>query len=227
MSCFEETRTKRSRSLSAPPEEQGSFFAAWWRAAATFAFFQNKIICFIVFAAICSSARADSIAVTYSLTGVGTVTDASPPTLTLIAQANGSLLSSNAGLNAGWNPVSYSDQSVLDLTTGLLNGTFVLSLANGDTLTGNLFEDQSAIVASPTQTGSFPQTLTFTGGTGAFARATGSVSGKGFLGTTDFTVSGSGTVNTPEVPEPGSATLLLGGLAFVLAGTRRAIKVRR
>src|SRR5581483_4540352 len=109
----------------------------------------------------------------------------------------------------------YSDQSVLDLTTGLLNGNFSLVLADGDTLSGTIFEDDSVIDASPSQTGPFPQTLTFTGGTGAFAGATGSVSGQGFLGTTSFTVSGSGTINTPSVPEPAPATLLVGGLALL------------
>jgi hypothetical protein len=116
--------------------------------------------------------------------------------LTLVAQASGYVLASDPGLNAAWNPVSYSDQSVLDLTTNLLNGDFTLTFADGDTLTGTVFEDDSTIDSSPTQTGPFPQTLTFTGGAGEFAGASGSVSGNGFLGATDFTVSGSGTLNT-------------------------------
>ena len=168
----------------------------------------------VAFAATCIPAKADSIAITYSLTGTGTVVSATATTLTLEAQASGSILSTDPGLNAAWNPVMYSDQSVLDLTTSLLNGTFTLSLANGDILTGNVFEDQSAIGVS--QTGPFTQTLTFTGGTGKFAGATGSVSGNGFLGTTDFTVSGSGAVNASAVPEPASATLILGGLVLIM-----------
>jgi len=160
-------------------------------------------------------AQADSIAITYSLTGMGTVQSATDTTLTLSAVANGSVLSGDPDRNAAWNPVSYSDLSVLDLTTGLLNGNFSLVFADGDTLSGNIFEDDSVIDASPSQTGPFPQTLTFTGGTGEFAGATGSVSGQGFLGTTVFTVSGSGTVNAPAVPEPAPAALLVGGLALI------------
>lgn len=162
-------------------------------------------------------AQADTVAITYNLSGIGTVVSSTDTTLTLDAQAAGSVLSSDPDLNAAWNPVTYSDQSVLDLTTNLLNGTFTQSFADGDTLTGTVFEDDSVIDASPTQTGAFPQTLTFTGGTGEFAGATGSVSGNGFLGTTDFTVSGSGSVNTAAVPEPASAALFLGGLAGGLA----------
>jgi hypothetical protein len=160
-------------------------------------------------------ARADSIAITYNLTGTGTVQSATDTTLTLVASASGSILSSDPGRNAAWNPVSYSDVSVLDLTTGLLNGNFSLVFADGDTLLGTVFEDDSTIDASPSQTGLFPQTLTFTAGTGEFAGATGSVSGQGFLGTTVFTVSGSGTVNTAAVPEPAPAALLFGGLALI------------
>lgn len=170
---------------------------------------------FTVAIALAVPLRADSIPVTYNLTGTGIVQDATDTTLTLAASANGSFLSNNSGLNAAWNPVSYSDISVLDLTTNLLNGTFTLTLANGDTLTGKVFEDQTIPDMSPTQTGPFSQTLTFTGGTGTFAGATGSLSGEGFLGTTEFSVSGNGTISTPNVPEPASATLLVCGIALM------------
>lgn len=129
-------------------------------------------------------AQADSIAVTYSLTGTGTVQSATDTTLTLAAAAYGSVLSGSSDLNEAWNPVSYSDVSVLDFTTNLLNGDFTLTFADGDTLTGTVFEDQTIPDTSATQTGPFSQTLTFTQGTGEFAGATGSVSGQGFLGTT-------------------------------------------
>lgn len=165
-------------------------------------------------------AKANSIAITYSLTGVGTVVSATDTTLTLVAQADASVLSGNPGLNAAWNPVTYSDQSVLDLTTGLLNGNFSMTFANGDTLSGHIFEDDSAVI----DTGPFTQTLTFTGGTGEFIGATGSVAGNGFIGTTTFTVSGSGTVNAPAVPEPASAALLLGGLAIFIVRRRSTAK---
>lgn len=160
-------------------------------------------------------ARGDSIAITYTLIGTGTVQSATDTTLTLVASANGSFLSGNAGQDAAWNPISYSDTSILDFTTNLLNGVFTLTLADGDTLTGDVFEDQTVPDTSPSQTGPFSQVLTFTGGTGAFAGATGSVSGQGFLGTTVFAVSASGTVNTSAVPEPAPAALLIGGLALI------------
>jgi hypothetical protein len=163
-------------------------------------------------------ASAESVAITYSLTGTGTVVGGTGTTLALDAQAAGSILSSNANLDAAWNPVSYSDQSVLDFATNLLNGKFTFTFADGDTLTGDVFEDQTAPDTSPTETGPFPQTLTFTGGTGEFARATGSVSGTGFLGTTDFTVSGSGIVNAPAIPEPAPVALLVAGLVLVTIG---------
>jgi hypothetical protein len=164
--------------------------------------------------------HAASIPVTYSFGGTATVVGATATTLTLEADAAGSFLSGNAALNAFWNPITYSDLSVLDLNTGLLNGTFTFVFENGDTLMGNVSEDDSAVDASPTQTGPFSQTLTFTGGTGEFAGATGSVSGDGFVGTTDFSVSGSGSVNV--APEPASGTLLLAGLALLIAGAWRS-----
>src|SRR6185312_2584558 len=116
------------------------------------------ILSAFILATVCSPAKADSIAITYSLTGTGTVVGATATTLTLDAQASGSVLSNDPGRNAAWNPVSYSDQSVLDLTTNLLNGNFTLTFADGDTLTGKVFEDDTAIDTSPTQTGPFPQT---------------------------------------------------------------------
>jgi hypothetical protein len=63
-----------------------------------------------------------------------------------------------------------------------MNGSFTLSFTDGQTLSGKVFEDNIAILASPTQTGPFTQTLTFTGGTGEFAGATGSLSGHGLHG---------------------------------------------
>jgi hypothetical protein len=171
--------------------------------------------------AFATPAHAASIPVTYSLAGVGTVESGTDTTLTLVAEANGSILSTDPALNAAWNPITYSDQSVLDLTTGLLTGNFTILFQDGDTLVGSVFEDDSVVDASPTQTGPFPQTLTFTGGTGEFAGATGSVSGTGFLGTTSFAVSGSGTLDTPAVPEPEPLALIIGGLVFITARARR------
>jgi hypothetical protein len=177
-----------------------------------------KICWMAVFAAFAMAlpSQASSIAITYDLTGTGTVVGSTATTLTLDAVASGSIMSGNPTLDASWNPISYTDESVLDFTTNLLHGAFVLTLQDGDTLTGTVDEDQSAPDASPTGTGPFPQTLTFTGGTGAFAGVTGSVSGNGFLGTTDFTVSGSGVLNTSTTPEPTSGVSFLGGLTILI-----------
>lgn len=176
--------------------------------------------------------QASSIPITYTLGGTGTVVASTDTTLTLQADAIGSFLTGDSTLNASWNPVTYSDLSVLDFNTGVLNGTFTFSFDNGETLVGNVFEDDSVIDASPSQTGPFPQTLTFTGGTGEFAGATGSLSGEGLLGTTDFSVSGSGSLNVAATPEPASGTLFLCGLALLIAGAwrsgmKRQVKVPR
>jgi hypothetical protein len=172
-------------------------------------------------------AQADPIPISYSLAGTAAVESATDTTLTLEATAVGSVLSGNPDLNAAWNPIDYSDLSVLDFTTGLLSGSFTLSLADGDTLIGSVFENDSAIDASPTQTGPFTQTLTFTGGTGAFTGATGTVSGEGFVGVTDFTVSGSGTLNTTAAPEPASFTLIIGGLLVIIGASRKMVRHQR
>ena len=165
-------------------------------------------------------ANAATIAVTYSFAGAPT----GPPvftgtTVTLDARATGSFLSGNLSLNAIWNPVTVSDHSVVDLTTGLLSGTFSMKFADGNTLSGNLFEDVSHTVMG---VGPFTQTYTFTGGTGEFAGATGSVSGAALGGANGFSSSGRGTINAPAIPEPASAPLLLGGLAVVLVARRHS-----
>jgi hypothetical protein len=175
-----------------------------------------KTLSITILATLCAlaiPARASSIAITYSLAG-GPI---APPvvsgtSLILDGLFTGSILSGDPGLDTVWNPVTYSDHSVVDLTTGLLNGTFNIVFANGDTLFGNVAEDVSAVVA--TGTGPYTQTLTFTGGTGEFAGASGSASGAGVAGGAG-PVSGSGVVNAPAVPEPASMMLLLGGLAVL------------
>jgi hypothetical protein len=172
-------------------------------------------------------AHADVIPISYSLAGTAAVQSATDTTLTLEAVASGSVLSGNPDLNTVWNPITYSDLSVLDFTTGLLSGSFTLTLADGDTLIGSVFENDSAIDASPTQTGPFTQTLTFTGGTGAFTGATGTVSGEGFVGAIDFTASGSGTLNTTATPEPASFALIIGGLLVMMGASRKMVRQQR
>ena len=170
------------------------------------------LICFAI-----ASAQAGTIGISYTLSGGPT----GPPVvsgtnLILDGLFTGSVLSGNPTLNAAWNPVTYTDHSVADLTTGLLNGTFTITFANGDALFGNVFEDVSALVASG-GTGPFTQTFAFTGGTGEFAGAFGSTSGGGIAANTGSTVSGSGLLTAAGVnsPEPGSLALLFAGLAAI------------
>ena len=167
-----------------------------------------------------SSAHASAIDITYSFAGAPT----GPPVLTgtiltLNGLANGSVLSGIPILDAIWNPVTFATHDVVDITTGLNNGTFMLTFANGDMLSGNLFEDDSQVLA--TNTGPFTQTLTFTGGTGEFAGASGTLSGAGVIGATGFTTSGSGTLNAAGVvPESSSFTLCGMGLLALGAFAR-------
>jgi hypothetical protein len=174
-------------------------------------------------------AQAAAIDISYSFTGGPT----GPPifsgnTVTLDGFFTGSVFSGSPALNAVWNPVTYSDHSVVDLTTGLLNGTFIMTFADSDMLSGKLFEDVSA---APGGIGPFTQTFTFTGGTGQFAGATGSAMGAGIGGST-ATVSGTGTLNAPAIaPEPASLALFFGGLlvssARLASGLRTAPAARR
>ena len=179
-----------------------------------------------VAAVLSQPAAANTLNITYSFNGTADVVDGTATTLTLAALANGSITTNIAALNASWNPVSYSDTSVLDFNTGLLNGAFTITFADGATLIGSLFEDDTAVLQNPDQTGPFTQTLTFSGGTKEFTGATGQASGLGFVGITDFSVAGGGTLNASAVPEPASGLLVLGALGAALAGLRFAGRVR-
>ena len=172
------------------------------------------------------SAQAGTISISYNLSGGPT----GPPvvsgtTLILDGLFTGSILSGDPVLNAAWNPVTYSDHSVADLTTGLLNGSITITFANGDTLFGNVFEDVSAVVASG-GTGPFTQSFTFTGGTGEFAGASGSTSGGGIATNAVTTVSGSGILTAAGVnaPEPDSVALFLGGLVAIVIKRRNILR---
>jgi hypothetical protein len=171
-----------------------------------------------------SPTQAATIAINYEFDGVAEVVDGTATTLTLDALATGMITTNNAAQNAIWNPVSYSDESILDLNTGFLSGDFTMMFADGATLTGSVFEDDSAVLQSASQTGPFTQTLTITGGTNEFAGATGEVSGVGFIGPVGFSVQGNGTLNVATAPEPSSATLAFGALAILVAGGHRFAK---
>jgi hypothetical protein len=162
-------------------------------------------------------ARSATIDITYSLTGMGTVTGMTSTTLDLTGAFTGSIDQANPAENAVWNPVAYADVSQANLLTGLLNGTFSITFANGEMLSGMVAENVSAIISSPDGTGPFTQTLTFTAGTGEFADVSGSASGSGFVGAVTGTVSGSGTLTAPGLvtPEPGSIALVFGGMVFL------------
>jgi hypothetical protein len=144
-------------------------------------------------------------------------------TLVVDGLFTGSVLSSDPGLNTVWNPVTYTDHSVIDLTTGLLNGSFTMTFADGNTLSGNLFEDVSEVVATGGTGGAFTQIFTFTGGTGEFAGATGSLSGTGVAGI-GGSASGSGTINATAIPEPGSSVLFLSGMSVIFLLWRSKVK---
>jgi hypothetical protein len=160
-------------------------------------------------------AKAATIPVTYSLSGGPT----GPPvmsgsTLVLDGLFTGSFTSGNPSLDNVWNPLTYQDHSVIDLTTGLLHGSFSVVFKDGDTLTGNVFEDVSAVLANNGM-GPFTQTLTFTGGTGQFLGATGQLSGSGNTAGT-APVTGRGAINAPAIPEPSTILLSAAGFAIVL-----------
>jgi hypothetical protein len=163
-------------------------------------------------------AAQQNLTVSYSLT----YPPGPPPvvvgtTLLLEASATGSVTTADPALNTRWNPVTYSDQAVADLTTGLLNGSFVMRFATGDQLFGDLFEDVAQLVATG-GTGPFTQRLTIRSGTGLFAGASGVLSGSGVATATGAMASGTGTVSL--APEPTSVVPLGAGL-FALWGVRR------
>ncbi|HLJ17056.1 MAG TPA: PEP-CTERM sorting domain-containing protein [Bryobacteraceae bacterium] len=186
-------------------------------------------ICTTVMLLLCTSlvasvpVRAATINITYSLTGMGTVTGMTSTSLDLTGAFTGSVDQANTAENAVWNPVTYNDVSQANLSTGLLNGTFSITFANGEMLSGMVGENVSAIISSPTGTGPFTQMLTFTAGTGEFAGVSGSASGTGFVGAVTGTVSGTGTLTAPGLvtPEPRSIALMLGGLTFIALRYRR------
>jgi hypothetical protein len=151
-----------------------------------------------------TTAQADIINVTYSLTGSGGGDPLNPP---LIGNATGSL--------SPLGSVVWSDEVFPDFSKGIGVGTFKMTFTDGDSLFGNLVyqPDFSQFPIVP-----FTQLLTVTGGTGAFLWYHGTLTGVELSNQLDgtFTSSGSGTLDTSETPEPGSLVLLATGLASLL-----------
>lgn len=82
-------------------------------------------------------AQAATIAITYSYAG----TQAAPPVmsgtiLTADHLLSGSILSGNPALNAALNPITGQDHDVIDLTTGILDGSVSFIFANGENCSG-------------------------------------------------------------------------------------------
>jgi hypothetical protein len=189
-----------------------------------------KIICALAIALFAPTlvlslpAQAATIPISYSFSGGLTA----PPVLIggllyLKGSATGTVDQADPLVNAVWNPVKFDTADVLDLSTGLDHGTFTWTFANGDMLSGLMFEDDTTVDFT-TNTGPFTQTLTFTGGTGKFAGATGASSGEGWLAPTGYTIAGDGILQVPGVPEPATWALLLlgfGGIGVTMRRSRR------
>ncbi len=168
-------------------------------------------------------ARAGTISINYSFTG-GLIP---PPVISggfvdVNGAGTGSVSQWNPLLNAVWNPVTFDTMDHVSLATGLNNGSFNMTFANGSMLSGMLFEDDS-MVNLATGTGPFTQTLTFTSGTGEFAGVTGFTSGEGSVNAGVYTLSGSGYLTAPGLlaPEPGSIAFVFGGVIFITLRSRR------
>ncbi len=176
----------------------------------------------------CMPARADTVGITYNFSGAGVE---APPVVigtTLFLSGTvpgGSIVTTDPGLSALWNPVTFHDTCEADLLTGLLTGVFTFTFADGDTLAGNIFEDVSAVL--PTSSGPYEGTLTFTGGTGEFAGASGSGSIAGVIGA-DSTAFGSGIVSAAAItPEPASIGLFGTGLLGLATFARNKLARRQ
>ena len=161
------------------------------------------------------SAQANTISVTYSLSGSSGGDPMKPP---LLGNATGSL--------SPLGSIIWNDSIFPDLATGAGDGTFKMTFTDGDTLFGTAHYqgDFSSFPLVP-----FTQLLTVTGGTGALLPYHGTLTGIELSNQLDgsFTSSGSGTLDTAATPEPESAVLLGTGLACLLAYRMRALLIGR
>ena len=158
-------------------------------------------------------AQANTIIVSYSLSGSATGNPLNPP---LIGTATGVLFP--LGI------VAWSDMVFPDLATGVADGTFQMTFLDGDTLFGFLHYvgDFSTFPIVP-----FTQLLTVTGGTGALLLYNGTLTGLEISNQLNgtFMSIGSGTLET--TPEPASLALLGTGLASLLAYRKRTVHTKR
>lgn len=155
------------------------------------------------------TAQANTINVTYSLSGSAGGDPLNPP---LIGNATGSLTPLGS--------VIWSDMIFPDLATGAGDGTFKMTFTDGDSLFGTAHYqgDFSSFPFVP-----FTQLLTVTGGTGALLLYHGTLNGIELSNQLDgtFTSSGGGALET--TPEPESLVLFGTGLASLLAYRKRAL----
>jgi hypothetical protein len=110
------------------------------------------------------------------------------------------------------------------------SGTFVFTLANGDTFFGTFAEQ----VFAPDQFGiaTITHEFTITGGTGMFSGASGVASspfGTVNLATNALNISGSGRISAPglvAIPEPTTLLLFGAGLGALVIKTHRRLRRR-